>query len=86
MPSVRNAKFWRWYRTIPIVLMILFLAFILVVEVLPIDMVRNVFFPVNHAERIDDAAQRHGVDEHLVAAVIRRRLQASRQQLSYYAR
>ncbi len=71
MPSVRNAKFWRWYRTIPIVLMILFLAFILVVEVLPIDMVRNVFFPVNHAERIDDAAQRHGVDEHLVAAVIR---------------
>lgn len=71
MADTRNASFWRWYRTLPVVLMTAMLALTLVVEVLPIEMVRNVFFPVSYAERIDDAAARHGVDPHLVAAVIR---------------
>ena len=71
MPDTRNALFWRWYRTLPILLMTTMLALTLVVEVLPIDVVREVFFPVSYAERIDEAAHRHGVDAHLVAAVIR---------------
>ena len=71
MPDTRNALFWRWYRTLPVLLMTAMLALTLVVEVLPIDMVRGVFFPVSYAEKIDDAAERHGVDAHLVAAVIR---------------
>ena len=71
MVDVRNAMFWRWYRTLPVVLMTAMLALALAVEVLPINMVRGVFFPVSYAERIDDAAERHGVDPHLVAAVIR---------------
>lgn len=71
MPDTRNALFWRWYRTLPILLMTAMLALTLVVEVLPIDMVRGVFFPVSYAERIDEAAEQHGVDAHLIAAVIR---------------
>lgn len=71
MPDTRNALFWRWYRTLPILLMTAMLALTLVVEVLPFDVVREVFFPVSYAERIDEAAHRHGVDAHLVAAVIR---------------
>lgn len=71
MADVRNAHFWRWYRTLPIVLMTAMLALSLVVNVLPIDVVRNVFFPVSYAERIDESAERHGIDPHLVAAVIR---------------
>ena len=71
MADTRNAHFWRWYRTLPIVLMTAMLALTLVVDVLPTEMVRHVFFPVSYAERIDDAAARHGVDPHLVAAVIR---------------
>ncbi len=71
MPDSGNALFWRWYRTLPILFMTAMLALTLVVEVLPIDMVRGVFFPVSYASSIDEAAERHGVDPHLVAAVIR---------------
>ena len=55
----------------PIVLMGLMLALSLGVDYLPPTMVRSLFFPVSYGERIDDAAKRYGVDEHLVAAVIR---------------
>lgn len=71
MADTRNALFWRWYRTLPMVLMTAMLALSLVVQVMPIHIVRKVFFPVSYADCIDDAAQRHGVDPHLVAAVIR---------------
>ena len=69
--NIRNARFFRWYRTLPIVLMGLMLALSLGVDLLPATMVRSLFFPVSYGERIDDAAKRYGVDEHLVAAVIR---------------
>jgi soluble lytic murein transglycosylase len=41
------------------------------VNFLPAKLVRSLFFPVTYAERIDDAAARHEVDPHLVAAIIR---------------
>ncbi len=69
--NIRNARFFRWYRTLPIVLMVLMLALSLGIDYLPSNMVRSLFFPVSYGERIDDAAKRYGVDEHLVAAVIR---------------
>ena len=52
-------------------LMAFMLALSLSVDYLPINMVRRLFFPVSYAERIDDAAKRYNVDEHLIAAVIR---------------
>ncbi len=69
--NTSNARFWRWYRTLPILLMTAMLVLSLTVGFLPQDIVRGLFFPVNYAERIDDAAARHNVDPHLVAAVIK---------------
>ena len=69
--DTRNARFFRWYRTLPLLAMTLLLVLSLSVDYLPINLVRSLFFPVSYAERIDDAASRYGVDEHLVAAVIR---------------
>ena len=69
--NTSNARFWRWYRTLPILLMTAMLVLSLTVGFLPLDIVRGLFFPVNYAERIDDAAARHNVDPHLVAAVIK---------------
>lgn len=71
MVDVRNARFFRWYRTVPIMLMLSMLTLALTVDLLPIDLVRSLFFPVSYAERIDDAAKRYDVDEHLIAAIIR---------------
>lgn len=69
--NTRNARFFRWYRTIPLLLMGLMLALSVGIDYMPKDLVRSLFFPVSYAERIDDAAERYGVDEHLIAAVIR---------------
>ena len=71
MVDVRNARFFRWYRTLPLTLMAAMLTLSLTVDLLPIDLVRSLFFPVSYAERIDDAAERYDVDEHLIAAIIR---------------
>ncbi|MDO4536787.1 MAG: lytic transglycosylase domain-containing protein [Coriobacteriales bacterium] len=69
--DIRNSKFFRWYRALPITLMALMIALSIGVQFMPIGLVRSLFFPVNYAERIDDAAARYGVDAHLIAAVIR---------------
>lgn len=69
--DTRNARFFRWYRTLPLAIMAFMLALSLGVDYLPLNMVRSLFFPVSYAERIDDAAKRYNVDEHLIAAVIR---------------
>ncbi len=69
--DTRNARFFRWYRIVPITIMALMLALAIGVDYMPLDMVRSLFFPVSYAERIDDAAERYGVDEHLIAAIIR---------------
>lgn len=69
--DTRNAHFFRWYRTLPLVIIALSLALCIGVDYMPLNLVRSLFFPVSYAERIDDAASRYGVDEHLVSAVIR---------------
>lgn len=69
--DTRNSRFFRWYRVLPLTIMALLLALSVGIDYLPQDMVRGLFFPVTYAERIDDAAERYGVDTHLVAAVIR---------------
>ncbi|MDO4808154.1 MAG: lytic transglycosylase domain-containing protein [Coriobacteriales bacterium] len=69
--DTRNARFFRWYRVLPLLCIALMLALSLGIDYLPKDVVRGMFFPVSYAQRIDDAAKRYDVDEHLVAAVIR---------------
>ncbi len=69
--DTRNARFFRWYRVVPLAIMAFCLALSVGIDYLPKDLVRSLFFPVNYASRIDDAAERYGVDEHLIAAVIR---------------
>ncbi len=69
--DIRNSRFFRWYRAVPVTMMALMLALSIGVQFMPIEFVRSLFFPVNYAERIDDASARYGVDAHLIAAVIR---------------
>ncbi|MBO7674419.1 MAG: lytic transglycosylase domain-containing protein [Atopobiaceae bacterium] len=69
--DTRNARFFRWYRVLPLLCIILLLALSLGIDYLPRNTVRGLFFPVSYAERIDNASKRYDVDEHLVAAVIR---------------
>jgi soluble lytic murein transglycosylase len=71
MTDVRNARFFRWYRTVPLVIVLLMLILSLTVDMMPLDLARSLFFPVSYAERIDETSDRYGVDEHLVAAIIR---------------
>lgn len=71
MIDTRNARFFRWYRTLPLVLMLCMVLLSVGVNFLPAELVRSLFFPVTYAERIDDAAARYEVDPHLVAAIIR---------------
>lgn len=66
-----GARFFRWYRTLPLALMGLVLALSLGMEVLPSRIVRTLLFPVEHAQQINASAKRHGVDPYLVAAVIK---------------
>lgn len=67
----RGARFFRWYRTIPLLLMGLVLALSLGLSALPRSLVRTLLFPVEHAEQINSSAGRHGVDPYLAAAVIK---------------
>lgn len=69
--DTRNARFFRWYRALPLLVVGFMLALSLGIDYLPINLVRSMFFPVSYAERIDKVSERYGVDEHLVAAVIR---------------
>lgn len=69
--GMRNTRFFRWYRTVPLVIMTLLLALSLGIDLLPVDLVRSLFFPVSYGERIDDACDRYGVEDQLVAAIVR---------------
>lgn len=67
----RGARFFRWYRTIPLLLLGIVLALSLGLNALPRSLVRELLFPVEHATEINSSAARHGVDPYLAAAVIK---------------
>lgn len=67
----RGARFFRWYRTVPIVLMALLLAITLGVNALPSALLRATIFPVSYVSQIESSSSRHGVDPYLVTAVIK---------------
>lgn len=66
-----GARFFRWYRTLPLLLMGVLLALSLGLNALPRSLVRSFLFPVEHAQQINASASRHGVDPYLAAAVIK---------------
>lgn len=67
----KSTRFWRWYRTIPILAMLVMLVCPLVFSATPASVVRSTFYPVHHASEINASAKRHGVDPLLVCAVIK---------------
>ena len=67
----RGARFWRWYRTMPILAMALVTALCLGFDRLPGTILRQVFFPISHQGAIVESSTRHDVDPLLVCAVIR---------------
>ncbi|MCH3943534.1 MAG: lytic transglycosylase domain-containing protein [Atopobiaceae bacterium] len=66
-----RTRFWRWYRTVPILAMGLMLAIALTIEWTPAQVTRAILYPVRYDQQIDDSAARHGVDPYLVCAVIK---------------
>ena len=66
-----DTRFWRWFRTIPIVCMLAVCVACAGASLLPTQIVRRVFYPVEHADVIERASQRYGVDEYLICAVIK---------------
>ena len=67
----RASRFWRWYRTLPLLALALTLALCDVLEATPTTLARQLLYPVSDVAAIEDSAGRHGVDPDLVAAVIK---------------
>lgn len=67
----RRLRFWRWFRTIPIMVMVLMGIAAVVLSWLPGTTLRHWLYPVHYAEAITASAERHGVDPDLVCAVIK---------------
>ena len=70
-PSQRQLGFWRWFRTLPILAMVITLVICAGASFAPASVLRNLVFPVRHAESIEASCSRYGVDPCLVCAVIR---------------
>ena len=66
-----SQRFWRWYRALPLVCLLLCFVVALVFKTLPASMARNTIAPVRYAQQIQDASARHGADPYLVCAVIK---------------
>lgn len=64
-------RFWRWYRALPIMAMLLVAGLCIGVEHLPGTLARRFLVPVDHREAILESSERHGVDPRLVCAIIK---------------
>ncbi|WP_239378194.1 lytic transglycosylase domain-containing protein [Olsenella sp. An290] len=67
----RREPFWRWYRVVPALALGVTLLVCGALAALPSQLGRALFYPVHHAETIESAAERHGLDPNLVCAVIK---------------
>lgn len=68
---MRAARFWRWYRALPITAMAVVCILTFGMDVLPNRVVRDLFYPVRYASQIEAASEYFGVDEYLICAVIK---------------
>lgn len=67
----RSTRFFRWYRTLPLLLIIASAMLAAATVAAPKSLMRRFLYPLNYREMILDSAQRHGVDPTLVCAVIK---------------
>ena len=66
----RRRRFWRWFRTLPILAVILTFGLCVATTFAPTNLLRTFVFPVRHTEEIQASCDRHGVNPRLVCAVI----------------
>lgn len=66
----RETRLLRWFRVVPALVLGLTLAMSAGLSAAPVELVRSLAFPVDHAEAIVASSERHGVDPNLVCAVI----------------
>lgn len=64
-------RFWRWFRTIPLLVVAVVGLLSLGISIAPGFVLRKVLFPVQHEEAILESSARHGIDPLLVCAVIK---------------
>ena len=67
----REYKYWRWFRAIPLTLLVLLTLVTLLFSIAPSLILRKTFYPVEHQSAILESSERHGVDPRLVCAVIK---------------
>lgn len=65
-----RVRFFRWYRTIPLLAMALVAGLCFGLDNLPANLARRFVFQLSYKEQILDSAARHEVDPLLVSAVI----------------
>ena len=64
-------RFLRWFRVVPLLIMMVLAVFSAGFEALPASITRKVIAPVPWPQQVLESAGRHGVDPYLVCAVIR---------------
>ena len=64
-------RFWRWYRTLPILAMLVVVGLSHGLSVMPTSLARRYLFPVSYREAILSSSERHDVDPLLVCAIIK---------------
>lgn len=65
----RKARFWRWYRALPITVMVLVGIVSVGLELAPGALMRRYFYPVAYREALIDSSSRHGIDARLACAI-----------------
>lgn len=67
----KKLRFWRWFRTIPIVLLLILCVISVFFASMPEQLQRTLLYPVKFPETITQAASQYGVEETLICAVIK---------------
>lgn len=66
-----KGRFWRWYRALPITLLILVGVVTAGLSLVPGSLMRRYFYPVSYREAIVESAARHDIDSRLVCAIVK---------------
>lgn len=69
--NYNRVRFWRWYRTLPILAMFIVALVSFGYVRVPGVIARRFFYPVSHKESILQSSARYGVDPLLVCAIIK---------------
>lgn len=69
MASRKPTRFFRWFRTLPLLVLAVAFAASATLAATPTTLVAQAFYPVKYASAINESASRHGVDPMLAAAV-----------------